>query len=51
MKNTLTFCFIAFSLSTLFAQQQIGNSNMEDWDNIGAATEEPTNWNGIKTAS
>jgi hypothetical protein len=51
MKNTLTFYFIAFSLSTLFAQQQIGNSNMEDWDNIGASTEEPTNWNGFKTAS
>jgi hypothetical protein len=51
MKNTLTFCFIAFSLSTVLAQQQIGNSNMEEWDNIGAATEEPTNWNGFKSAS
>ena len=51
MKNTLTFCFIAFSLSSLFAQQQIGNSNMEAWDNIGASTEEPTNWNGFKSAS
>ena len=51
MKKTFTFCFIAFSLSSLLAQQQIGNSNMEAWDNIGAATEEPTNWNGIKTAS
>ena len=51
MKNTFTFCFIAFSLSSFFAQQQIGNSNMEEWDNIGVATEEPTNWNGFKTAS
>ena len=51
MKNTLTFCFILFSLSSLLAQQQIGNSNMEAWDNIGAATEEPTNWNGFKSAS
>ncbi|NBP75605.1 MAG: hypothetical protein EBU61_06200, partial [Crocinitomicaceae bacterium] len=51
MKNTFTFCFIAFSLSSLLAQEQIGNSNMEEWDNIGAATEEPTNWNGFKTAS
>ena len=51
MKNTFTFCFIAFSLSSFFAQQQIGNSNMEEWDNIGASTEEPTNWNGFKTAS
>ena len=49
MKNTFTFCFIAFSLSSLLAQQQIGNSNMEAWDNIGAATEEPTNWNGFKS--
>ncbi len=51
MKNTLTFCFIVFSLSSLLAQQQIGNSNMEEWDNIGAVTEEPTNWNGFKSAS
>ena len=51
MKNTFIFCFIAFSLSSFFAQQQIGNSNMEEWDNIGAATEEPTNWNGFKSAS
>ncbi len=51
MKKTFTFCFIAFSLSSLFAQQQIGNSNMEAWDNIGADTEEPTNWNGFETAS
>jgi hypothetical protein len=51
MKNTLTFCFIVFSLSSLLAQQQIGNSNMEEWDNIGAATAEPTNWNGFMTAS
>ncbi len=51
MKNTFTFCSIAFSLSTLFAQQQLGNSNMEAWENIGAATEEPTNWNGFKSAS
>jgi hypothetical protein len=51
MKKTVTLCFIAFSLSSLFAQQQIGNSNMEDWDNIGASTEEPTNWNGFMSAS
>ena len=51
MKNTFIFCFIAFSLPSLFAQQQIGNSNMEEWDNIGATTEEPSNWNGFKTAS
>ena len=51
MKNTFIFCFIAFSLSSFFAQQQIANSNMEEWDNIGAATEEPTNWNGFKSAS
>ncbi len=51
MKKTFTFCFIAFSLSSLLAQQQIGNSNMEAWDNIGTSTEEPTNWNGFKTAS
>lgn len=35
----------------LHAQQQIGNGNMESWDNVGSASIEPTNWNSFKTAS
>jgi hypothetical protein len=34
----------------MFAQQ-IGNSNMESWENVGQTTEEPTNWNSFKTAT
>jgi hypothetical protein len=40
------FLFTSFSLSA----QQIGNSDMELWDNVGQATEEPTNWNSFKSA-
>ncbi|MFM7661392.1 MAG: hypothetical protein ACKO6A_01875 [Bacteroidota bacterium] len=43
--------FLLLSLSFSFAQgQQLGNSDMELWENIGQATEEPTNWNSFKTA-
>jgi PKD repeat protein len=48
---------LSTSVFTLFisflsvAQQQIGNGNMEAWDNVGAATEEPTNWNGFKSGT
>jgi hypothetical protein len=41
-----SFLFSSFS----FFAQQIGNSNMESWDNVGQAAEEPTNWNSFKTA-
>ncbi len=34
-----------------YSQQQIGNGDMETWTNVGAATEEPANWNSFKTAS
>jgi hypothetical protein len=45
----IALLFTSFSIS--FAQaQQIGNSDMELWDNVGQATEEPTNWNSFKTA-
>ena len=41
-----SFLFTSFS----FFAQQIGNSNMESWDNVGQASEEPTNWNSFKSA-
>jgi hypothetical protein len=37
--------------SSVFAQQQIGNGNMEAWDNVSSSSIEPTNWNSFKTAS
>jgi len=41
-------CFLTF---TTLAQTQIGNSDMELWENVGAPTEEPNNWNSFKTGS
>lgn len=29
----------------------MGNSDMEAWDNVGSANEEPTNWNSFKSAT
>lgn len=37
--------------SQVGAQTQIGNANFEQWENVGSATEEPINWNGIKTGT
>jgi len=31
--------------------QQIGNSDFENWDNLGSNQEEPTNWSSFKTAT
>jgi hypothetical protein len=45
-----TFLYLSLSFSFAQAQQQIGNSNLESWDNQGQATEEPTNWNSFKSA-
>lgn len=49
MKKTLLF---AFSLATtvVSAQTQIGNSDLESWENVASA-QEPTNWNSFLTAS
>ena len=44
-----TLNILVFASFGTFAQQQIGNSNMESWDNVGQSTEEPTNWNSFKT--
>jgi hypothetical protein len=45
-----TFLYLSLAFSFAQAQQQIGNSNLESWDNVGQSTEEPTNWNGFKSA-
>src|SRR5690554_2075275 len=41
---------VASSLLSLntFAQQQIGNSDFESWDELGNDNERPANWNNIK---
>ncbi|MEN9699118.1 MAG: hypothetical protein RLZZ301_316 [Bacteroidota bacterium] len=41
----------SFLISGIVSAQQIGNSNLESWDNLGSNQEEPTNWNGFKSAT
>ncbi len=47
----LALNILLFTSVGTFSQQQIGNSNMELWDNVGQSTEEPTNWNSFKTGT
>ncbi len=51
MKKTSLLVWFAFLAYISSAQQQIGNSNFESWDNLGTSNEEPSNWNSFKTAS
>jgi hypothetical protein len=53
MKNfTLTIiCLFVLIAGSAKAQQQVNNSGFEDWENLGSATEEPTEWNSFKTGS
>jgi len=46
-----TLNILLFTSIGTFAQQQIGNSNMESWDNVGQSAEEPTNWSSFKTGT
>ncbi len=50
MKKTLTLLSIALSAS-LFAQTTIQNGDFELWENVGAASEEPTFFNSNKTGT
>jgi len=45
-RKLLSFALLFFALNGL-SQTQIGNSGMETWTNLGATTEEPTNWNSF----
>ena len=50
MKKQLLLSITSISIAfNLFSQTQIGNSNFEQWENVGNPTEEPINWNGFKT--
>jgi hypothetical protein len=46
-----TLNILVFASFGTFAQQQISNSNMESWDNVGQSSEEPSNWNSFKTGT
>jgi len=51
-KNILITCILFLSFTaTHFAQTTITNAGFENWQNVGTDTEEPNNWNSIKTAS
>ncbi len=51
MKKSLLFA--SLGILTLFTSfsQQLGNSDMETWDNVGSANEEPSNWNSFKSGT
>ena len=53
MKKLFTLSIIIFLLAATSAikAQQVNNSGFETWDNLGAATEEPTDWNSFKTGT
>ena len=40
-----------FVFGSLKAQTQIENGDFESWENVGAVTEEPTNWSSLKTST
>lgn len=48
MKKLLLVIALILPLK-LFAQTPIPNGDMEAWTNVGGATEEPTEWNSLKT--
>lgn len=53
MKKSLRIStyLLFFTASSLVAQQQIGNGDLEAWDNVSTTSIEPSNWNSFKTAS
>lgn len=51
MKKIVLFTLLSLTSGALFAQTQIGNGDMEIWEDLGSSTESPQNWSGIKEAS
>ena len=50
MLKIVTFLSFSMFFAPLFSQQ-IGNGDLEQWENVAAPTEEPVNWNSFKTGS
>jgi hypothetical protein len=50
LMKAITYLSILLFSHSLKAQQ-LGNAGFEDWDNLGASTEEPSNWSSFKTAT
>jgi hypothetical protein len=51
MKKNLLLLNVLLVVGISHAQTQLGNSDMESWDNVGTTNEEPTNWNGFKSGT
>lgn len=51
MKRILLFSVLSLASTSIIAQTQIGNADMEIWEDVGNSTESPENWSGIKEAS
>jgi len=49
MKRTLLSLLSTITILSAAAQTQVPNGNFEQWENVGSNTEEPNEWNGIKT--
>ncbi len=50
-KLTLSMICLLVLATGVTKAQQVNNSGFENWDNLGAATEEPSEWNSFRTAS
>lgn len=49
MKKIFTFVLALATSGSMFAQTQIGNGNLESWENVDGGVE-PVNWNSFLTA-
>jgi hypothetical protein len=49
MKQLFTTCLFFIAVQFASAQTVIQNGGLENWENLGSATEEPLNWNSNKT--
>ncbi|MBL7799180.1 MAG: PCMD domain-containing protein [Chitinophagales bacterium] len=49
MKQLFTTCLFFIAVHFTSAQTVIQNGGLENWENLGSATEEPLNWNSNKT--
>ncbi|RYM33794.1 T9SS type A sorting domain-containing protein [Brumimicrobium glaciale] len=50
MKNSLLIISAVLLANISISQQQLQNPGFENWDDVGTATAEPSNWSSLKTA-
>jgi hypothetical protein len=51
MKRSILFSAAVLAATSAFSQQQVGNSNYEQWETSTPELAEPVNWNSFKTAT